>query len=109
MPDFSAAALEEGIDKILGEVLKMLTELGLDPHGASKTADDVRGLVSVIVDPDTKQDSREAAWRALQGLPLRVRQQIVFAEKSAQNQAEALLEGFLGVVEHVVRIVTMVV
>jgi len=99
--------LGDAANAVFGEALKILDTLGLSEDVAAELADEVRALMLVMVDPSTSQTAREATWRALQGLPLRVRQQIISAERKGLLKMEAVLEGVLAVIKAILHIVQL--
>lgn len=81
------------------ELLEGLIEIGVDRLEVMQTHDDMADLVRIILNPESTSDARKAALRALNGVPIRVRQRVLAVTPSLAHEAKQFVLQIIGVLE----------
>lgn len=92
---------------ILDEVMVSLKNLGLSPEDAAELTKETSALSFILLDPSASEDAKLAAKRALQGIPIRMKQKFATAQAEVVQRAEQILDGFLAVLDKLVSLVLL--
>lgn len=91
------------VKQILGRAVELLDQYGLGPEAAARIQAEASVLAEILLDAEASDDAKVAARKALQAIPLRVKEQAIAARVDVVDRlkmvGEALVRGLLGVVD----------
>lgn len=91
--------ISEAGELVLSKVMSTLEELGLSPEDAAELAKETSSLSFILLDPTSTEQAKKAAKRALQGIPIRMKQKFATAQAEVVKKAERVLDVFLSILE----------